>query len=183
MSLYYHKIVFFSRLVMNDFEKYNCRTIEIGGTGMDDYLLLSQYDKHELLKCNDYICRFGLSLSEQDVEGLMMVRKECLHEHQRIEFGTGVLDKLIFAFCDSSYVYQGNFADALARLLNIFYLNKNESMDELTDDELIEYMRKAFDEECQGSLDYLEETCLEEYARNIRYSTHKFNGGYGAENE
>ena len=56
-------------------------------------------------------------------------------------------------------------------------------MDELTDDELIEYMRKSFDETCQGSLDYLEETCLEEFARNIRRSTHKFIGRYGVENE
>lgn len=56
-------------------------------------------------------------------------------------------------------------------------------MDELADDELIEYMREAFDEACQGSLDYLEETCLEKFSRNIRSSTHKFIGRYAEENE
>lgn len=127
---------------------------------------------------NDYTCRFGLNLTEQDVEELMIARKECLTEHQRIEFGKGILEKLIYAFCDSSYIYQENYVDTLARLQNVFYLYKNESLDELTDDELIEYMRKSFDEICQGSIEHLEGTCLEEFARNIRCTTHKYMGRY-----
>lgn len=151
---------------------------------MEDYLLaLSQCRKQEVLRSNEYTSQFGLSLSEQDIEELMIVRRECLQEHQRVEFGKGVLEKLIYAFCDSSYIEQEDYADTLSRLQDIFYLYKNESMDELTDDDLIGYMRKAFDGICQGSLDYLEETCLEEFARNIRRSTHKFIGRYGAEDE
>ena len=184
MGLYYHKIDFFSRLVVDRYVRYNHRTIEIGGIGVEDYLVaLSQYRKQEVLRSNEYTCQFGLSLSEQDIEELMIVRRECLQEHQRVEFGKGVLEKLIYAFCDSSYIYQENYVDTLSRLQDIFYLYKNESMDELTDDELIEYMRKSFDETCHGSLDYLEETCLEEFARNIRRSTHKFIGRYVTENE
>ena len=184
MGLYYHKIDFFSRLVVDRYMRYNHRTIEIGGIGVEDYLVaLSQYRKQEVLRSNEYTCQFGLSLSEQDIEELMIVRRECLQEHQRVEFGKGVLEKLIYAFCDSSYIYQENYVDTLSRLQDIFYLYKNESMDELTDDELIEYMRKSFDETCHGSLDYLEETCLEEFARNIRRSTHKFIGRYVTENE
>lgn len=151
---------------------------------MEDYLLaLFQEGKQEILRSNEYTCRFGLCLSEQEIEELMIVRRECLQEYQRVEFGKGVLEKLIYAFCDSAYIYQENYADTLSRLQHIFYLYKNESMDELTDDELIEYMRKSFDDACQGSLDYLEETCLEEFARNIRRSTQKFIGRYGVENE
>ena len=33
---------------------------------------------------------------------------------------------------------QENYADTLMRLQDIFYLYKNESLDELTDDELLE---------------------------------------------
>ncbi len=184
MSLYYHKITFFSRLAGDRHMKYNHCTIEIGGIGVEDYLLvLSQNGKQEVLRSNEHTGQFGLSLSEQDVEELMLVRRECLQEHQRVEFGKGVLEKLIYAFCDSAYIYQENYADTLSRLQDIFYLYKNESMDELTDDELIGYMRKAFDETCQGSLDYLAETCLEEFARNIRRSTKKFMGRYAAEND
>ena len=93
-----------------------------------------------------------------------------------MEFGEGILKKLILAFCDSSYIYQENYVDTLIRLQEIFYLYKNESMDELTDDELIDYMRESFEEKCQGSLEHLEDTCLEEFAREIRKKTNKFIG-------
>ena len=179
MGLYYHKIDFFSRLVVGRYMRYNHRTIEIGGIGVEDYLLaLSQYRKQEVLRSNEYTCQFGLSLSEQDIEELMIVRRECLQEHQRVEFGKGVLEKLIYAFCDSSYIYQENYVDTLSRLQDIFYLYKNESMDELTDDELLDFMKNAFDGECEGSLEYLEETVLEEFARKIRRDGNSFFGKY-----
>lgn len=42
---------------------------------------------------------------------------------------------------------------------------KNESLELVTDDELLEFMKEQFDGVCQGSLDYLEDTSLEDYAR------------------
>ena len=48
---------------------------------------------------------------------------------------------------------QENYADTLMRLQDIFYLYKNESLDELTDDELLEYMKEKFDGICAGDLD------------------------------
>lgn len=80
--------------------------------------------------------------------------------------------------CDSPYIYQDNYLDSLERLQEIFYLYKNESLDEITDDELLDYMKYKFDGICQGSLDYLEDTCLERFARNIRGETRKFFGKY-----
>ena len=56
-------------------------------------------------------------------------------------------------------------------------------MDECTDEELICLMRTAFDGECQGSLEYLEGTYLEEFARNIRANTRKFIGRYAEDDE
>ncbi len=56
---------------------------------------------------------------------------------------------------------QENYADTLMRLQDIFYLYKNESLDELTDDELLEYMKEKFDGICAGDLDYLEGTELD----------------------
>ena len=134
----------------------------------DFYSVISAQNQQELLKTNEYTCNFGLSLTKQDVAELMNRRKECLMEQQRVEFGKGVLEKLVYAFCDSDYIYQENYAETLARLQDIFYLYKNESMDELTDDELIDVMREAFDGECQGSLEYLEESCLEKFEREVR---------------
>lgn len=66
--------------------------------------------------------------------------------------------------------------ETITRLQEIFYLYKNESMDELTDDELLDYMKEAFEGECEGSLEFLEETVLEGFARNIRREGNFFFG-------
>ena len=47
---------------------------------------------------------------------------------------------------------------------------------ELTDDDLLEFMKEAFDGECEGDLEYLEDTALEEFARSIRREGKSFLG-------
>lgn len=128
--------------------------------------------------CNQYTEKFGLQLSSQDVMTLMKDRVEVLSEQHRVEFQGGILDKLIFAFCDSAYIYQDNYVETIGKLQEIFYLYKNESLDELTDDELIDYMKEQFENECQGSLEHLEDTALEKFARRIREGTVSFIGTY-----
>lgn len=153
---------------------------------MEDTLLMLLSGKNQIeaiRRTNDYTQRFGLSLSEEDVQELMVSHMECLKEEQRIEFGGGITDKLIFSFCDSDYIYQDNYVETIERLQQIFYLYKNESMDELTDDELIDFMRNVFETECQGSLDYLEQTYLEKFAREIRANTRKYIGRYPQNDE
>lgn len=143
-------------------------------------------ERNQLMKLTDtnqYTSRFGLTLSDEDALILVRERHGVLMEQQRVEFGEGILPKLIFAFCDSAYIYQDNYVEVIARLQEIFYLYKNESMDEVTDDELISYMKERFEGECMGSLDYLENTCLEEFARNIRRQTQKFIGRYSKDGE
>lgn len=66
--------------------------------------------------------------------------------------------------------------DTIGRLQEIFYLYKNESLDEVTDDELIEYMVREFHETCGGSLDYLQDTVLDKFAREIREGNMDFIG-------
>lgn len=150
-------------------------------------LLLWADEKKQIaavLETNEYISRFGLSLSEQEAAFLVKSRYETLKEQHRVEFGESILPKIIFAFCDSCYVDCQSFAETTERLQEIFYLYKNEALDELTDDELLDFMREKFDSECEGSLEYLEETVLDEFARNVRKYTRKYIGRYKAgENE
>lgn len=127
-----------------------------------------------VMDTNQYTKQFGVVLSNEDAEILCQSRKRNLREEERVEFGGGILPKLIFAFCDSPYLYQDNYVESLERLQEIFYLYKNESLDELTDDELVEYMCREFHGICQGSLDYLEDTVLENFARNIRCNAQGF---------
>ena len=135
-----------------------------------DFLeLLSEHNQIQaIVEMNQKTERFGLMLTEEDAKMLAESRKTELREQRRVEFGEGILPKLIFTFCDSPYIAQEDYVDTIARLQEIFYLYKNESMDELTDDELLEFMKNAFDGECKGELEYLEGTVLEAFARNIR---------------
>jgi len=150
----------------------------------EEFIILSERRQADIIKrTNEYTNQFGLFLTDKDIAELLVRRRECLSEQQRVEFGTGILDKLIFAFCDSDYLYQDNYLESISGLQKIFYLYKNESMDELTDEELISVMRNAFDGVCQGSLEYLEETFLDEFARSIRSSTRKFIGRYVEDDE
>lgn len=121
----------------------------------------SQNQIQNVLKTNSFTAKYGLELSEEEAELVVRERWNSLKEQQRIEFGEGILSKLIFEFCDSPYINRDNYAETLISLQEIFYLYKNESMDLFTDDELIEYMKNAFDNECQGSLEFLEDTVLE----------------------
>jgi hypothetical protein len=143
------------------------------GDSMDDMfeLILAEQQKQEVarvLECNIKTEKFGLVLSQEDAANLMLSRKSALSENQRVEFGEGILPKIINLFCDSQYINQENYSDILSELQEIFYLYKNDTIDELTDDELLGFMRKQFDEVCFGDIDYLKNTCMERFSRAIR---------------
>lgn len=121
-----------------------------------------------ILEVNQETERFGVTLTKQEAKLLLTERKEILKKQERVEFGEGILVKLMKAFCDSPYIWQDNYLETLERLMEIFYFYKNETLDELTDDELLTFMKEEFDGECEGSLDYLEDTCLDRLARGCR---------------
>ena len=127
-----------------------------------------------LQECNQFTKTFGLILSDSDIQMLIEERFQSLKSNGRIEFGEGVLKKLVFEFCDSSYVLQDNFAETIQCLQEMFYYYKNESLDEYSDDELIGIMKDYFEHECQGSIEYLQESKLEDICRKKRYKNVDF---------
>ncbi|HWP50321.1 MAG TPA: DUF6323 family protein [Clostridia bacterium] len=147
-----------------------------GALNMDDQQALSlvalqkSQAMMELRDCNHLTGQYGLSLSDAQITSLVTQRFETLQNTGRIEFGTGVLKKLIEAFCDSVYITQENYEETLSTLQELFYYYKNESLDTLSDDELIEFMHSNFEGPCQGALDYLSDTSLEGLCRNARYA-------------
>ena len=145
--------------------------------------LLNRQVVTEIQRCNDYTIRYGLQLSDEDIHELAESRSEALERCGRIEFGGGVIQKLILQFADSSYLNQEDYARTLIELQDIFYYFKNESIEELSDDELIKLMKKYYDDVCQGSLEYLNSTMLENYCRDVRYHTKEYRDMDGYEDD
>lgn len=144
-------------------------------------LLSGQTWLKQVRATNQYTEQFGLSLSEKDTELLLEEKNNTLKAERRVEFGQSILPQIIHAFCDSSFLSQSNYVETLVRLQEMFYLYKNEMQDEITDDELIHFMREQFETVCYGDLDYLEGTCLDIFAQAIRagYRGYQKSQGYG----
>lgn len=122
----------------------------------------------EIYHTNEYTKEYGLLLSREDTQLLIQEKNEALKKEKRVEFGETIMPKIIYAFCDSPFMNQVEYLEVLIRLQEIFYEYKNEMRDEITDDELLTFMREQFDQVCCGDLDYLEGTCLDLFAQAVR---------------
>ena len=122
----------------------------------------------QILACNEISERFGLALTEKDVAALMVAGTRALKETRRVEFGGGILPKLIYAFCDSPYITPDNYESTLEDLQDAFYYFKGEAEEMFTDDELIEYMEKVFNGKAAGSTEYLLGTSMVALCRYAR---------------
>lgn len=122
---------------------------------------------HELESCNQVTERYGLSLSTQDVQALVVGRFEALESTERVEFGGGIVKELVLAFCSSPHVSRETFVETILALQDLFYEFKNESLEQVPDDELIETMRSLYDEVAQGDLEYLSEALFEGLRRHV----------------
>lgn len=127
--------------------------------------LLQKMAAEDILKCNKTTAKYGLVLTEQAAVSLAETRSYSLSSNGRIEFGGGIVDKLILAFCDSPFISQQNYEQTISELIELFYYFKNETNDKVTDTGLIRIMKKAFDGECQGSTELLESEVLERLVR------------------
>lgn len=70
----------------------------------------------ELRGCNDITLKFGLYLSEKQINNIIEKRFQALKDTGRIEFGQGILKKLIIEFCDSPYISQENYEETIMEL-------------------------------------------------------------------
>ncbi len=151
---------------------------------MDQQFSLSPIDMQklqtvrELRDANELTAKFGLSLTEAQMHGLVEKRFEALRDTGRIEFGQGILKKLLFEFCDSPYINSENYEEVAWELVDSFYYFKNESDDLISDDDLVAIMKDHFDNRAHGSLEYLNGTSLEDLCRNTRYG---YETDYGAD--
>lgn len=131
--------------------------------------LVQKQAVNEVLRCNAETEEWGLTLTEEQAVQLIETRSYSLKESGRVEFGGGIVEKIILEFKDSPYLSKHNYEETLHGLIEIFYYYKNETLDMIGDDELIRYMKTSFDEVCQGSLELLSDRELYKLARSLRF--------------
>lgn len=136
--------------------------------------------KEEVRLCNDLNAFYGLTLTEQDITDLVELRGQTLRNTGRVEFGGGILPKLIRAFCKSPYIDPYHYAATLADLQDAFYYFKNESQDRFSDDELIDFMVDVFNGQAHGSAEVLATISLEELCR---WARNDFEEGFAREDD
>ena len=127
-----------------------------------------QREAETILACNEQTAAAGLTLTPAQAAALAQTRAESLRRTGRVEFGGGITQALIRAFCDSPYLTRENYAGTLGELTEIFYAFKNETLDAVTDAELLEKMRALFDGPCGGSTELLAGRELPDFARKVR---------------
>lgn len=122
--------------------------------------LMEQQAADKILACNEEIGKYGLVLTEQQALALVQTRTSALKENKRIELNGGIVDKLVLAFCNSPYIDKDTFEDTLHELIGLFYDLKNNTWDTISDDDVIEFMKNAFNNRCHGSLELLSSEAL-----------------------
>jgi len=139
------------------------------GLTLFDASMITAQSADDLLKYNEKTREYGLTLTREQALRLAENRSAALKETGRVEFGKGIIGKLIDAFCDSPYLSRTEYEETLHELTGIFYYYKNET--QLGDDELIAFMRRAFDGPCKGSLELLSDRELEGLAMRLKTGT------------
>ena len=125
-----------------------------------DFLVPMEYQLSGTVRalegCNRLTEGYGLTLTVGQMRALAQRRVEALQATDRVEFGEGILKKLILTFRDSPYLCQQNYEEIIAELQDLFYHFKNEVGEGLTDDELIGRMKGLFDGKAQGALELMD---------------------------
>ncbi len=127
----------------------------------------TQKELEKLEECNNFLSKYNLALTQKDIKEIEIKRIDALKQNGRIELGNWIIDKIIKEFCVSPYIQQDNFLSTLYELIDMFYYYKNETKDIVSDDELIKFMRKCYDNVAHGDLEYLSGTILEKMKNNI----------------
>ncbi len=122
----------------------------------------------EILRSNQISQKYGLALTAPEAQEIIEWRDLTIKNHGRVELGVEVINKIITAFCSSSYIEQDQYVSIINELVAIFYYMKNETEDQLGDDELISTMEEFFNTSCHGSVELLRDREMTLLAINLR---------------
>jgi len=123
----------------------------------------------ELLETNELSSSYGLQLTLEDAQELLLARVAVLKDYGRIEVNTEIAEKIITYFCPSPYIQQREYAETLIEIQELFHYIKNEVEDSLGDDELLQKLADLYNNQCQGVMELLKGRETEAIIRLYRF--------------
>lgn len=128
----------------------------------------TEQERLALLSENEASAEYGLTLTPKEAEEVALANRGALAAQGRVQFGEPATLLLARKFRSSPYINKRDYAQTLIELTEIFYRSRNETNDLLSDEQLADFMRDAFDTECGGSLELLESRELGWLERGMR---------------
>lgn len=121
-----------------------------------------------LLQTNEEAQKYNLCLSQKEAEMVAKTESEAIKAQERIEIGESAAARIADKFMQSTFVSKENYADTLCVLTELFYTVKNESLDVLSDEEVIDVMFEYYEKYSCGSIELLSGRDLGEMCRKVR---------------
>ncbi len=128
---------------------------------------LQTKQENEILNLNEESQIYGLTLNQEDVKEIINSRDNTLKNYGRIELDIGVTKMIIENLYKSQYTDKDDYVYLINDLHEIFYYLKNETLDKISDVEIIEIIDEFYNN-CSGRIDILQEKC-EEFAKSYRW--------------
>ena len=122
--------------------------------------------ENEILDLNKKSQVYGLTLNKEDVKEIINSRDNTLKSYGRIELDIGITKMIIENLYKSQYTDKDDYVYAINDLHEVFYYLKNETLDQISDIEIIDIIDEAYNN-CSGRVDIVQEKC-EEFAKSYR---------------
>ncbi|QJA08644.1 hypothetical protein HF520_06685 [Romboutsia sp. CE17] len=121
----------------------------------------------EILELNEKSQIYGLTLNKEDVQEIINSRNNTLKNYGRIELDINVTKRIIENLYKSQYTDKDDYVEVINDLQEIFYYLKNETLDQISDIEIIEIIDEFYNN-CSGRVDIVQEKS-EEFAKKYRW--------------
>lgn len=118
--------------------------------------------------CAATLQQCGIILSPAEQAALAAAQTKALRDSGRVEFGAGILPALAKAFANSPYITQENAAALLEELQAAFYYFRGECDGLISDEKLVDFMRREFNGPAGGDVGYLSGTSLERLCAKLK---------------
>ena len=122
--------------------------------------------KNEILKINEESSVYGLILTSENVEEIIKSRGYSLKTYGRIDLNMDATKKIINKIYISQYTDKDDYVEIINDLQDIFYYLKNETLDKISDNEIIDIIGEFY-EETSGRSDNVQ-NLAEKYALDFR---------------